>query len=63
MFISIVESQWLRHLVMHQNPLVMFLNHKQMVRHVIPSLVAKSMEQYVILTLNSCVTTTTSFDL
>jgi len=54
--ISIVESQWLRHLIMHQNPLVMFLNHKQMVQHVIPSLMAKTMEQYVIPTLDSCVT-------
>lgn len=28
MFISIVESQWLRRLVMHQNPQVMFQNQK-----------------------------------
>jgi hypothetical protein len=61
--ISIAKSQWLRHLVMHQNPLVMFSNHKQMVQHVIPSLVAKTMEQYVIPTLDTCVTTTTSFDI
>jgi hypothetical protein len=27
MFVSIVENQWLEHLVMHQNRLVMFLNH------------------------------------
>jgi hypothetical protein len=36
MFISIVERQWLKHLVMHQNPQVMFQNQKQMVQH--PSL-------------------------
>lgn len=36
MFISIVESQSLRHLIMHQNPQVMFRNQKQMVQH--PSL-------------------------
>jgi hypothetical protein len=34
-----------------------------MVKHAIPSLVAKTMEQYVMTTLDSCVTTTTSFDL
>jgi hypothetical protein len=34
MFISIVESQWLMHLVMHKNPQVMFQNQKQMVQHV-----------------------------
>jgi hypothetical protein len=40
-----------------------FLNYKQLVQHAIPSLVVKTMEQYVILTLDSCVITTTSFDL
>jgi hypothetical protein len=34
-----------------------------MVKHAIPSLVAKTMEQYVMPTLDSCVTATTSFDL
>ncbi len=34
-----------------------------MVKHAIPSLVAKPMQQYVMKTLDSCVTTTTSFDL
>jgi hypothetical protein len=29
--ISIVESQWLKHLVMHYNPHFMFPNYKQMV--------------------------------
>jgi hypothetical protein len=36
---------------------------KTMVKHAIPSLVAKTMEQYVMTALDSCVTTTTSFDL
>jgi hypothetical protein len=48
---------------MHQNPLVMFLNYKQMVQQVIPSLVVKTMDHYVIPTLDSCVTTKTSIDL
>ncbi len=63
MHVSIVESQWLRCLVIHQNPQIVFLNHKQMVQHAIPLLVVKTMEQYVIPTLDSCVTITTSFDL
>jgi hypothetical protein len=58
MLIFVIESQCLKHLVMHQNPLVMFSNYKQMVQHAITSLVAKIMEQYVIPILNSCVTTT-----
>ncbi len=41
----------------------MFLNCKQMIQHAIPSLVAKTMEQYVISALDSCVTIITSFDL
>jgi hypothetical protein len=61
--IFIVESQWLRCLIMHQNPWIVFLNHKQMVRHAILSLVAKTMEQYVIPALDSCVITTTFSDL
>jgi hypothetical protein len=51
------------HLVMCQNPQVVFLSHKQIVQHAIPSLVAKTMEQSVILTLDSCVTTVIFFDL
>jgi hypothetical protein len=41
----------------------MFPNRKQMVQHVISSLVAKTMDHYVMLTLDSCVTTIASFDL
>jgi hypothetical protein len=43
---------------MCKNPRVVFLNRKQMVQHVIPSLVVKTMEQYVIIVLDSCVSTT-----
>ncbi len=39
----------------------MFPNFKQMVQHAILSLVVKTMEQYVILVLDSCVTTITFF--
>jgi hypothetical protein len=63
MFISIMDSQWLRPLAMCQNPKVVFPNKKQMVQHTIPSLVAKTMDHYVMPTLNSCVITTASFDL
>jgi len=40
-----------------QNPRVVFPNKKQMVQHAIPSLVAKTMDHYVVSTLDSCVTT------
>jgi hypothetical protein len=48
---------------MRQNPQIVFSNWKQMVKHAIPSLVVKTMEQYVMLALDSCVVITTSFDL
>jgi hypothetical protein len=46
---------------MCQNPQVVFFNRKQIVQHAVPSLVAKTMEQFIILALDSCVTTI-SFD-
>ncbi len=63
MHIYVVETQRLRHLIKHQNPRVMFSNRKQMVQHAIPSLVAKTMDHYIMLALDSCVTTIASFDL
>jgi hypothetical protein len=44
MLIFVVESQWLKHLVMHPNLQVVFPNRKQMVQHAILSLVVKTME-------------------
>jgi hypothetical protein len=41
----------------------MFPNFKQIVQHAILSFVIKTMEQYVILALDSCVTTITFFNL
>jgi hypothetical protein len=52
-----VENQWLKRLVMHQNSQVVFFNQKQMVQHAILSLMAKTTNQYVMLTLDSCVIT------
>jgi hypothetical protein len=48
---------------MCQNPQVVFLSRKQIVQHAIPSLVAKTMEQSIILTLDSRITTIIFFDL
>jgi hypothetical protein len=50
-------------MVLHQNPRIVFPNRKQVVQHAIPKLVAKTMEKIVMLTLESCIITTTSFDL
>jgi hypothetical protein len=48
---------------MCQNPRVVFPNQKQMVQHIILSLMVKTMDHYVMSTLDSCVIVTTSFDL
>jgi len=61
--IFVVENQWLKHLGMCQNPIVVFPNLKQMVQHTIHSLVAKTMDQYVMPALDSCVIANVSFDL
>ncbi len=50
-------------MVLCQNPRIVFPNRKQMVQHVIPKLVAKTMENFMMLTLESCITTIISFDL
>ncbi len=51
----------LRCMVFCQNPRIVFPNYKQMVHHAIPILIAKTMEKFVILTLESCITAKISF--
>jgi hypothetical protein len=63
MHIFVVENQWLKYMVLRQNPQIVFPNWKQMVQHAIPKLVAKTMENFMMPTLKSCITTTASFDL
>jgi hypothetical protein len=60
--IFVVENQWLRFMVLCQNPEIVFPNMKQMVQHAIPKLVVKTMEKIVMPTLESYLTTS-SFDL
>jgi lauroyl/myristoyl acyltransferase len=49
-------------MVLHQNLQIVFPNWKQEVQHAILELVAKTMEKFVMPSLESCITTT-SFDL
>jgi hypothetical protein len=55
--IFVVENQWLRRMVLCQNLQIVFPNWKQLVQHVIPELVTKTMEKFVMPTLESCITT------
>jgi hypothetical protein len=60
---SIVENQWfMKCMVLRQNLQIVFPNWKQVVQHAILELVAKTMEKFVMPSLESCITTT-SFDL
>jgi hypothetical protein len=63
MLIFVVENHWLRRMVLCQNPQIVFPNWKQLVQCVIPKLVAKTMENFVMLVLESSITSTTSIDL
>jgi hypothetical protein len=56
-----MENQWLKCLIMHQNPQVVFFNRMRMVQHAILSLMAKTTDHYVMLVLDSCVITPISF--
>jgi len=49
-------------MVLYQNPQIVFPNRKQVVQHAILELVVKTVEKFVMLALESCITTT-SFDL
>jgi len=48
-------------MVLHQSPCMLFPKWKQIVEQIIPSLVAKTMEKHVFLTLGCCAIVTTSY--
>ncbi len=58
-----VKSHWLHHLVLQQCLCEMFINRRQFIKHVVPSMVAKTMQNYVFVVLNGYIIVTTSFDL
>jgi hypothetical protein len=61
--LAYVENPWLKHIVMHQNPKVVFPFHHSIVKDVVPQTLAKTMANHVFLALTSCITCTASFDL
>lgn len=58
-----VKSHWLHHLVLQQCLCEVFINRRQFIKHVIPSMVAKTMENYLFFALNDYITIIASFDL
>lgn len=59
--ISIVKNHWPQHMVLHQGPCMVFPKLNQIVEQIIPSLVEKTMEKHVFLTLGCRAIVTTSF--
>jgi hypothetical protein len=58
-----IENPWLKHLILHQCGHVRFPIQHQLVNEVLLSVVETTREKYVLLTLASCITCITSFDL
>ena len=61
--LAVVESLWLRRLVMRRDPKVKFPTRKALVHEHIPALLAKTMERYVLPAIASCATASITFDL
>ena len=61
--LSIVESVWLRRLMMRHDPKVVCPSRKQLVREHIPAMLAKTMDRYVLPLISSCQTASITFDL
>lgn len=54
MVFSIVESSGLRRLVMYRDPKVHSLSHKQLSHQLIPGMLAKTMQCFMLPALNVC---------
>jgi len=63
LLIQFVESTWLKRLVIHLCPKVAFPSRKMFSQEVLVDLMEKTKQEYVLLKLKQCYSTTTSFDL
>lgn len=61
--LSSVENVWLRRLLLSQCPRILFPSRLEFLDDVIPKLVSKTLEKYVVPSLAGCTTATVSFDL
>ena len=61
--LSIVESAWLRRLMMRRDPKVVCPSRKQLVREHIPAMLTKTMDRYALPLISSCQTASITFDL
>jgi hypothetical protein len=63
LLIQFVESTWLKCLLMHLCPRVVFPSRKMFSQEVLVGLVQKTKQEYVLLKLKQCYSTIASFDL
>ena len=61
--LSLVESQWVRRLVLMCDSRIHFPSRKQLVREHIPAMFTKTMEQYVLPLVGKSATVSVTFDL
>jgi hypothetical protein len=58
-----IESQWLKRFNLHLSPRVVLLSRKQFSKEILPKLMKKIKQLYVIFALANCYYYVTSFDL
>jgi hypothetical protein len=61
--IQFVESMWLKNLILHLCPKLNFLSKRQFSQEILPGLVEKTSQQYVLLTLAYCFSVIVSYDI
>ncbi len=62
--LSSIENPWLKWLMVHKNPKVVFPSRHHLIKEILPCMVSKTMDlNHVFLALTHCITYTTSFNL
>jgi hypothetical protein len=61
--LSLVESQWVRRLVLMCDSKMAFPSRRQLLKEHIPAMFMKTMEQYVLPLVGKCATVSVTFDL
>ncbi len=61
--LQFVESVWFKHLILHLSIRIVFPSRKRFSQEILPNLVEKMKQVYVLPKLTNYISTTTSFDL
>ena len=63
LLLSLIENPWMWHLILMYNSRMAFQSTKQLVKEHIPTMFAKTMEQYVLPLQGKCETMSIAFNL